>query len=55
MDAPSVWKMRLTFAFCRAKPNWIPRNPKDMFQICQKPSFGLTRNVICSAISPTKL
>ena len=30
IDAPSVWKMRLTFAFCSAKPNWIPRNPKHM-------------------------
>src|SRR5690606_28337790 len=41
MSAPSVWKMRLTFAFCSAKPNWIPRNPKHMFQICQNDSCGL--------------
>src|SRR5215468_10579646 len=34
--APSVWKMRLTFAFCSAKPNWMPMKPKHMFQICQK-------------------
>src|SRR5438445_2567273 len=39
--APSVWKMRLTFEFCRAKPNWMPRNPKHMFQICQKLRVGL--------------
>ena len=32
--------MRLTFAFCNAKPIWIPRNPKHMFQICQKLSIG---------------
>ncbi len=36
IDAPSDWKIRLTFAFCSAKPTWIPRNPKLMFQICQK-------------------
>ena len=40
IEAPSDWKMRLTFAFCSAKPNWIPRNPKHMFQICQKLSAG---------------
>jgi hypothetical protein len=40
IEAPSDWKMRLTLAFCSAKPNWIPRNPKHMFQICQKPSAG---------------
>src|SRR6185295_17408274 len=39
--APSVWKMRLTLAFCSAKPNWIPRNPKHMFQICQNDTCGL--------------
>ena len=41
IEAPSDWKMRLTFAFCSAKPNWMPRNPKHMFQICQKLSVGL--------------
>src|SRR4249919_2358232 len=40
IDAPSVWKMRLTFAFCSAKPNWMPRKPKHMFQICQNVSVG---------------
>jgi hypothetical protein len=39
--APSVWKMRLTFAFCSANPNWMPRNPKHMFQICQNDRVGL--------------
>ena len=38
--APSVSKMRLTFEFCSANPNWIPRNPKLMFQICQNESVG---------------
>ena len=33
--APSVSKIRLTFAFCSAKPNWMPRKPKLMFQISQ--------------------
>jgi hypothetical protein len=42
MSAPRVWKIRLTFAFCSAKPNWIPRNPKLIFHICQKLSFGLS-------------
>ena len=41
MLAPSVWKMRLTLAFCSAKPNWMPRKPKHMFQICQNDSCGL--------------
>jgi hypothetical protein len=36
MLAPSVWNILLTFEFCNAKPIWIPRNPKLMFQICQK-------------------
>ncbi len=40
IEAPSDWKIRLTFAFCNAKPNWMPRNPKHMFQICQKLSSG---------------
>src|SRR6266487_964774 len=34
--------MALMFAICRPQPNWIPRNPKLMFQICQKPSLGLS-------------
>ena len=40
-SAPRVWKIRLTFAFCSAKPNWMPRKPKHMFQICQNDSAGL--------------
>ena len=32
--------MRLTLAFCRAKPNWMPKKPKHMFQICQNVSCG---------------
>ena len=41
ISAPRVWKMRLTLAFCSAKPNWMPRKPKHMFQICQNESCGL--------------
>ena len=36
-----VSKILLTFAFCRANPNCIPKNPKLIFQICQKLNFGL--------------
>src|SRR5690349_14946844 len=28
--------MALTLAICSAQPNWMPRKPKHMFQICQK-------------------
>src|SRR5438067_787123 len=28
--------MALILASCNPQPNWIPRNPKFMFQICQK-------------------
>jgi len=41
--APSVSKIRLTFAFCSAKPIWMPRKPKLMFQISQNVSRGLDR------------
>ena len=41
--APSVSKIRLTFAFCSAKPNWMPRKPKLMFQISQNESRGFGR------------
>src|SRR5260221_10138233 len=34
--------MALMFAIWRPQPNWIPRNPKLMFQICQKASLGLS-------------
>ena len=34
--------MALMFAICRPQPNWMPRNPKLMFQICQKPSLGFS-------------
>ena len=40
MLAPSVWKMRLTLAFCSPKANCRPRKPKHMFQICQNDSNG---------------
>ena len=41
MSAPRVWKIRLALAFWSANPNWMPRKPKHMFQICQKLSVGL--------------
>lgn len=52
--APNVSKIRLTFAFCRAKPNWIPRKPKLMFQISQKESrlFFITLTLIHYFVDP---
>ena len=44
--APRVSKIRLTFAFCRANPNWMPRKPKLMFQMSQNDSFGLGRSSV---------
>src|ERR1043166_4080917 len=34
--------MALMFAICRPQPNWMPRKPKLMFQICQKASLGFS-------------
>nr|GFB83762.1 hypothetical protein [Tanacetum cinerariifolium] len=50
--APIVSKMRLMLPFCSAKPNWIPRKPKLMFQICQKLSRGLARMLGLSMVMP---
>jgi len=44
--APSVSKIRLTFAFCSANPNWMPRKPKLMFQMSQNDSRGLGRRAL---------
>jgi hypothetical protein len=33
--------MPLAFEFCRAKPNWIPRNPKLMLNIWETVRRGL--------------
>src|SRR6266536_1590964 len=33
--------MALMFAICSPQPNWIPRQPKLMFQICQNERRGL--------------
>ena len=38
--APSVSKMRLALAFYSPNANWMPRNPKHMFQICQNDRVG---------------
>ena len=35
-SAPSEEKIQLVFAFCKAKPNCIPKNPKLMFTIWRK-------------------
>src|SRR5437870_5724529 len=32
--------MALMFAICSAQPNWMPKKPKLMFQICQKLRCG---------------
>src|ERR1039458_8102893 len=32
--------MALMLAICNPQPNWMPKNPKLMFQICQKLSRG---------------
>ena len=34
--------MALMFAICSPQPNWMPRNPNDMFQICQNESRGFS-------------
>ncbi len=52
--APSVWKMRLTLAFCSAKPNWMPRKPKHMFQICQNDSAGLSALIMVWSVPPRR-
>ena len=44
--APRLEKMRLVLAFCSAKPNWMPINPKLMFQICQKLRRGFWRVLV---------
>src|SRR5450432_716385 len=36
--------MALMFAICNPQPNWIPRKPKLMFQICQNVRGGLSIN-----------
>ena len=50
--APSVSKILLTLAFCSAKPIWIPRNPKLMFQISQNVSVGLGRRAAVAVHRP---
>ena len=34
--------MALMFAICRPQPNWMPKNPKLMFHICQNDNRGLS-------------
>ena len=51
-SAPSVEKMRLVLAFCSAKPNWMPKKPKLMFQSCQNDRRGLMAAVCISMCVP---
>jgi hypothetical protein len=37
--------MALMLAICRPQPNWMPRKPKLIFQICQKLRSGLRKYV----------
>src|SRR5689334_6367415 len=39
-DAPRFWKIRVAFACGNANPNWIPKAPRQMLQICQAESWG---------------
>jgi hypothetical protein len=45
-SAPKIPRMREAFPFCKAKPNWIPKKPKLMFQICQNDKRGLERTAV---------
>src|SRR5689334_6078644 len=47
--------MALMFAICRPQPNWMPRKPKLMFQICQKPSLGLSMGRLRGGILPQRV
>ena len=47
-SAPKSERIRLTFAFCSAKPNWTPRKPKLTFHICQKERRGWVACILCS-------
>ena len=42
--------MGLMLAIWRDQPNWIPKKPKLMFQICQKFNLGFVEVVIGSRI-----
>src|ERR1043165_7239132 len=45
--APRFWKMRVLLACGSAKPNWMPKAPRQMVLICQGDRWGLegTRDV----------
>jgi len=52
--------MALMFAICNPQPNWMPRKPKLMFQICQNVRGGLSisssyRRFFYRSYSVTKL
>ena len=42
--------MALMLAIWRPQPNWIPKKPKLMFQICQKVSRGFCMGVEGQAV-----
>ncbi len=43
-----MWHM---FAICNPQPNWMPRKPKLMFQICQKVRGGLSMDFPADDVS----
>src|SRR5438552_16096933 len=44
--------MALMFAICSPQPNWMPRKPKLMFQICQKLRRGLSMAILPLVLAP---
>jgi len=42
ISSPNDWKMRLMFAFCSAKPIWMPKKPKLTFHMPAKPCRGFS-------------
>src|ERR1051326_6166714 len=42
--------MGLMLAICKPQPNWMPRKPKLMFQICQKLRCGFCMVVADSRV-----
>src|SRR3954451_19176594 len=51
-DEPSVWKIRLMFEFCSAKPIWMPKNPNEMFHNPASDCRGFSTVVALSMTKP---
>jgi hypothetical protein len=45
-SAPKFCKILEAFPFCRANPNWMPKNPKLMENICQKFILGFSFSAV---------